>query len=265
VADVVTGLPAWWGPHPVTRAATLLHTPHVLSLRVSEAGEQLVAVAAATGPRSMALLVAPGPLATAVRARRVIVPCTVTAPVQVAGPDEQRARIGSLRVAGHAQPVEPGLRRQAAVRLCDTSPTPELLDAMSDDGWLLVDLALEAVELKLPSGTHRLRPERVCQTRLDQVLRRSASMCAQLNAEDPELVERLAGRPGWLVEMDARGVSAEHPISIGDGAGARHTRLDWPTTCNSLEELTASLLGLTVQWTGQPAAEPAERTERAAG
>jgi hypothetical protein len=128
--------------------------------------------------------------------RRGGVQCRATVPVQVAGPDGQRVRIGSLRIA--------------------------------DDG----------VELTLPSGTHRLRPERVYQSRVDEVLRRSLDVCEQLNAEDPDLVERLTGRPGWLVEMDARGMSVAHPDE-------RHTRLDWPTVCYDVDELVTALRDLT--------------------
>jgi hypothetical protein len=218
---------------PDVRAATLVHTPGAVSLGTVEVPEGTPTAVSCLGDGVLLALVEPGQLAESLRHGPSLAAAAALA--YSCGPCGGAREHGRLNLLGTLHAVPEAGRQDAALRLYEVAAREELLDAVCDEGWLLVTMAVSGVDWALPTGTHPLEVAKLWQAEVDEVLRWSPSLCARLNAAHPELAPRLVGRPmGWLAELDREGATIGVP---GDGGEPEYLRVPWPYKCADLNDL----------------------------
>jgi hypothetical protein len=214
---------------PLVRAATLLHTPGSLMLATVEEPEPEPVAIACRWNRSLVTLLPPGPVAELLRARPDLV-CAggmTRTPVPGGSPCERAA----LHFGGAARAAAAHERREAALALWDVAAREELLDADREGGWLIAVLDVGEAEWSLPTLRLPLPVDKLWDADIDEVLRWSPRLSAQLNTKHPEVALRLAGRPAWLVEMDRDGAV------LGVPGPQQFVRVAWPRPCHNLHDL----------------------------
>ncbi len=219
---------------PAVRAVTLIHTPGALSIGTVDTENQSPTVVSCLWGRLVLSLLPPCPVADSIRSGTPL--GTAAAAANSAGSDGTTREHGWLNLYGTLRPVPAACRRTAALRLFDVAAREELLDATADEGWLLAVLDLRAADWTLPAVTSPLDPNELRIASVDEVLRWSPQVCAQLNRDHPELAEQLHGGPAWFAEVDRDGATLGLPDSDQE-----FTRLSWPTSCYDLHDLHHTL------------------------
>lgn len=220
---------------PAVRAVTLIHTPGALSVGTVDTEAPSATLLSCLWGRLVLSLLAPGPVAESIRSGTPL--GTAAAAAVSATADGTTREHGWLNLYGTLRPVPAACRRTAALRLYDVAAREELLDAVADGGWLLAVLDLRAADWTLPGATSPLDPNELRTAAVDEVLRWSGQVCAQLNRDHPELAEQLHGGPAWLAEVDRDGVTLGHPDSDRE-----FTRIAWPAPCHDLHDLHHTLV-----------------------
>ncbi|MGQ0846494.1 MAG: hypothetical protein ACT4QF_20415 [Sporichthyaceae bacterium] len=218
---------------PAVRAATLIHTPGSLSIATVDTEHTSPTVLACLWGRLVLTLLPPGPVADAIRSGTPL--GTAAAAANSATANGTTREHGWLNLYGTLRPVPAACRRTAALRLYDVAPREELLDGCADEGWLLSVLDLRAADWTLPTATSPLDPNELRSAAIDEVLRWSPQVCAQLNSDHPDLAEQLHGGPAWFAEVDRDGATLGHPADGG------FSRIAWPAPCHDLHDLHHTL------------------------
>lgn len=219
---------------PAVRAVTLIHTPGALSIATVDVEHQSPTVLACLWGRLVLSLLPPGPVADSIRNGTPL--GTAAAAANSATADGTVREHGWLNLYGTLRPVPAACRRTAALRLFDVAPREELLDAATDKDWLLAVLDLRAADWTLPNALAPLDPNELRIATVDEVLRWSPQVCAQLNRDHPELAEQLHGGPAWFAEVDRDGATLGVPDPEQE-----FTRIAWPTSCHDLHDLHHAL------------------------
>jgi hypothetical protein len=219
---------------PAVRAATLIHTPGALSVATVDCEDSSPTVLACLWGRLVLSLLPPGPVADSIRAGAPL--GTAAGAANSATREGTVREHGWLNLYGTLRPVPAACRRTAALRLFDVAPREELLDAAADDRWLLAVLDLRAADWTLPTVVAPLDPTDLRTATVDEVLRWSPQVCAQLNRDHPELAEQLHGGPAWFAEVDRDGATLGLP-----GDDPEFTRIAWPASCHDLHDLHHTL------------------------
>lgn len=220
---------------PAVRAVTLIHTPGALSIGTVEIAHSSPTVLSCLWGRLVLSLVPPGPVADSIRMGTAL--GTASASANSATADGAVREHGWLNLYGTLRPVPAACRRTAALRLFDVAAREELLDAVADIGWLLAVLDLRAADWTLPKATSPLDPNDLRTATVDEVLRWSPQVCAQLNRDHPELAEQLHGGPAWFAEVDRDGATLGTPEE-----NQEFVRIPWPVSCHDLHDLHDTLV-----------------------
>lgn len=220
---------------PAVRAVTLIHTPGALSVATVDAEHRSPTMSACLWGRLVLSLLPPGPVADTIRMGTPL--GTAAAAASSALADGSVHEHGWLNLHGTLRPVPAACRRTAALRLFDVAPREELLDATADNGWLLAVLDLRAADWTLPTAVAPLDPNDLRTANVDEVLRWSPQVCAQLNRDHPDLAAHLHGGPAWFAEVDRDGAT----LGVADSEQG-FTRISWPASCHDLQDLHHTLV-----------------------
>jgi hypothetical protein len=213
---------------PLTRAATLLHTPGALVLT----GASGLAVRASLSSRwgdELAVLLPPDPLVEPGDSRLLV---SLDAPTRSVGPAGIRCQQGRLHGTAVLSPLSAAAREAAAEHLDGRhSEVANLPDAGANSARIvalrLITLSWQICAVNLP-----LDPVEVLEAEVDEVLRWSVSLCEHLNADHTDVARRLVGRDAWLAEVDRFGAT----LGLFDGPHP-FARVLWSRPCGSLHDL----------------------------